>query len=181
MKKKIDLLEIALVSFMGIMVVFTAMAASYDSRIFIIQLFITAAAVAFGIWRLFAARRDSRKFLEYIGGRLGAVKSDALVKFPLPIAVTDGEGTILWTNALFRENVVKDSECYRKNIKDLSPELDFAASLAAYGMILRDSPYKGDADLEMVSSLARTALEFDPFGYRADFLEIVQETVSLDM
>ena len=64
---------------------------------------------------------------------------------------------------------------------NLSPELNFAASLAAYGMILRDSPYKGEADLEMVSSLARTALEFDPFGYRADFLEIVQETVSLDM
>lgn len=64
---------------------------------------------------------------------------------------------------------------------NISPELNFAASLAAYGMILRDSPYKGEADLEMVSSLARTALEFDPFGYRADFLEIVQETVSLDM
>ena len=125
MKKKIDLLEIALITFMGIMVVFTAMAASYDSKIFIIQLFITAAAVAFGIWRLFEARRDSRRFLEYLGGRIGAVKSDALTKFPLPIAVTDGEGTILWTNALFRENVVKDSECYRKNIKDLSPELDF--------------------------------------------------------
>ena len=125
MKKKIDLLEIALISFMGIMIIFTAMAAGYDSRIFIIQLFITAAAVAFGIWRLFAARRDSRRFLEYIGGRIGAVKSDALTKFPLPIAVTDGEGTILWTNSLFRENVVKDSECYRKNIKDLSPEIDF--------------------------------------------------------
>jgi Ca-activated chloride channel family protein len=62
---------------------------------------------------------------------------------------------------------------------NLSPELNFAASLAAYGMILRDSPYKGDADLDLVSSLARTALEFDPFGYRADFLEIVQETSAL--
>ena len=125
MKKKIDLLEIALITFMGIMIIFTGMAASYDSKIFIIQLFITAAAIAFGLWRLFEARRDSRKFLEYIGGRIGAVKSDALTKFPLPIAVTDGEGNILWTNSLFRDNVVKGAECYRKNIKDMAPALDF--------------------------------------------------------
>ncbi|MBQ5356692.1 MAG: hypothetical protein IIU57_00505, partial [Oscillospiraceae bacterium] len=124
MKKKIDLLEITLVAFMAIMFVFTAMAAGYDKKIFIIQLLITAVAASLGVCRLFEARRDSRKFLEYIGGRLGAVKSDALTKFPLPVAVTDGEGTVLWTNALFRENVVNGTECYRKNIKDMAPELD---------------------------------------------------------
>ena len=89
---------------MAIMFVFTAMAAGYDKKIFIIQLLITAVAASLGVCRLFEARRDSRKFLEYIGGRLGAVKSDALTKFPLPVAVTDGEGMVLWTNALFREN-----------------------------------------------------------------------------
>ena len=125
MKKKIDLLEISLIAFMGIMVIFTAMAASYDKKIFVIQLFITAAAVAFGIWRLFAARRDSRKFLEYIGGRLGAVKSDALVKFPLPVAVTNSEGEILWTNSLFHDSVMKGEECYGKRIKELSQNFDF--------------------------------------------------------
>ena len=125
MKKKIDLLEISLIAFMGIMVIFTAMAAGYDKKIFVIQLFITAAAVAFGIWRLFAARRDSRKFLEYIGGRLGAVKSDALVKFPLPVAVTNSEGEILWTNSLFHDSVMKGEECYGKRIKELSQNFDF--------------------------------------------------------
>ena len=125
MKKKIDLLEITLVAFMAIMFVFTAMAAGYDKKIFIIQLLITAVAASLGVCRLFEARRDSRKFLEYIGGRLGAVKSDALTKFPLPVAVTDGEGMVLWTNALFRENVIKGGESYRKNIKDLAPEIDF--------------------------------------------------------
>ncbi|MBQ2301983.1 MAG: DHH family phosphoesterase, partial [Oscillospiraceae bacterium] len=125
MKKKIDLLEITLVAFMAIMFVFTAMAAGYDKKIFIIQLLITAVAASLGVCRLFEARRDSRKFLEYIGGRLGAVKSDALTKFPLPVAVTDGEGMVLWTNTLFRENVIKGGESYRKNIKDLAPEIDF--------------------------------------------------------
>lgn len=119
MKKKIDLLEITLIAFMGMLVIFTAMAAGYGQKIFVIQLVITIAALAFGIWRLFAARRDSRKFLEYIGGRLGAVRSDALTKFPLPVAVTNGEGTVIWSNGIFHDYVVKGEECYGKNIKDI--------------------------------------------------------------
>jgi c-di-AMP phosphodiesterase-like protein len=101
------------------------------------------AAITFGIWRLFEARRDSRKFLEYIGGRLGAVKSDALTKFPLPVAVTDGEGNILWANALFRESVVNGTECYRKNVKDLAPGLDLEKVFAPGGceVICREGSY----------------------------------------
>lgn len=124
MKKKIDLLEIALIAFMVIMVAFTAMAAYYDKKIFAIQLVVTVAALSFGIWRLFSARRDSRKFLEYIGGRLGAVRSDALIKFPMPVAVSNGEGEILWTNSLFQEDVVKGEECFGKNIKDVFENFD---------------------------------------------------------
>lgn len=125
MKKKIDLLEIALIAFMAVIIIFTAMSAGYDKKIFMIQLVISAAALAFGIWRLIAAKRDSRRFLEYIGGRLGSVKSDALVKFPLPVSVTNGEGEILWTNALFHDEVMKGEECYRKNIKDIVRGFDF--------------------------------------------------------
>ena len=125
LKKKIDLLEIALIAFMAVIIIFTAMSAGYDKKIFMIQLVISAAALAFGIWRLIAAKRDSRRFLEYIGGRLGSVKSDALVKFPLPVSVTNGEGEILWTNALFHDEVMKGEECYRKNIKDIVRGFDF--------------------------------------------------------
>lgn len=124
MKKKIDLLETALISFMAIMIIFTAMAAGYNKKIFMFQFVVTAAAVAFGIWRLLAARRDSRKFLEYIGERLGAVKNDALVKFPLPVAVTNENGVILWTNGIFHDSVMKGDECYGKNIKELSDNFD---------------------------------------------------------
>ena len=133
MKKKIDLLEIALIAFMGIMIIFTGMAAGYDKKIFMIQLVITLAAVAFGIWRLFAARRDFRKLLEYIGGRLGAVKSDALIKFPLPVAVTNGEGEILWTNGLFHSDVMKGEECYGKNVRELFADFDLEKVFAPVG------------------------------------------------
>lgn len=57
---------------------------------------------------------------------------------------------------------------------EASPELSFAAGVAAYGMILRDSPYKGDATFDMAYELAENGLSFDPFGYRADFVDIIK-------
>ena len=50
----------------------------------------------------------------------------------------------------------------------------FAAGVAAYGMILRDSPYKGDATIEMAKSLVRKGLSFDPHGYRAELLKLME-------
>ncbi len=57
-----------------------------------------------------------------------------------------------------------------------SPELSFASAIAAYGMILRDSKYKGGATLDMAYDLAHAGAEYDPFGYRKDFLEIITAT-----
>ena len=50
----------------------------------------------------------------------------------------------------------------------------FAAGVAAYGMILRDSPYKGDASIEMAKKLVKQGLSFDPNGYRAELLKIME-------
>ncbi len=59
----------------------------------------------------------------------------------------------------------------------MSPETSFAAGVAAYGMILRDSPYKGTATLDMAHSLAAAGqAAFDPYGYREDFLNVVRAT-----
>ncbi|MBQ7875302.1 MAG: DHH family phosphoesterase [Oscillospiraceae bacterium] len=133
MKKKIDLLEIALIAFMAVTVIFTAMAAGYDQRIFLIQLVITAGVLTFGIWRLLAARRDSRNFLEYIGGMLGAVKSDALIKFPMPVAVTNEDGEIIWSNGLFHENVMKGEEAFGKKVDEVLENYDFEKVFAPGG------------------------------------------------
>ncbi len=47
-------------------------------------------------------------------------------------------------------------------------------NLAAFGMILRDSPHKGGATLQFVLDQARGALGADPFGCRAEFVRVVQ-------
>jgi Ca-activated chloride channel family protein len=53
------------------------------------------------------------------------------------------------------------------------PDFLFAAAVAAWGMILRDSPHRGSADLDMVGRLAFSGLGDDAGGYRAAFLRLV--------
>jgi Ca-activated chloride channel family protein len=55
-----------------------------------------------------------------------------------------------------------------------STDLRFAASVAAFGMILRDSEYKGSATLDDVLQLARRSLGRDEGGYRAEFVKLVE-------
>ena len=54
-------------------------------------------------------------------------------------------------------------------------ELNFAAGVAAYGMVLRQSPYKGEANLDMAKRLISQGLGFDPHGYRAELLRLMEK------
>ena len=56
-----------------------------------------------------------------------------------------------------------------------STDLRFAASVAAFGMILRDSEYRGSATLDDVLRLARGAVGEDEGGYRAEFVRLVEQ------
>jgi Ca-activated chloride channel homolog len=53
-------------------------------------------------------------------------------------------------------------------------DLRFAAAVAAFGMILRESPERGDATLPLVARIAGAALGRDESGYRAEFLDLVR-------
>lgn len=54
-----------------------------------------------------------------------------------------------------------------------SDDYQFAAAVAAFGMLLRDSEFKGNATYGAVTEWAQPALGADPFGYRAEFLQLV--------
>jgi Ca-activated chloride channel family protein len=55
-----------------------------------------------------------------------------------------------------------------------SVDFQFAAAVASFGMILRDSPYKGNATFASVAEIAQGALgDSDPHGYRQEFVEII--------
>ncbi len=55
-----------------------------------------------------------------------------------------------------------------------SPDFRFSAAVAGFGMVLRDSDYKGAATPLMIEQLATEALGPDLEGYRSEFLELVQ-------
>ena len=50
----------------------------------------------------------------------------------------------------------------------------FAAAVASFGMILRDSPFKGTANIDSVLAIAEDSLGSDRNGYRREFLQLVQ-------
>jgi Uncharacterized protein YfbK, C-terminal/von Willebrand factor len=58
-------------------------------------------------------------------------------------------------------------------------DLKFAAAVAEFGMILRDSEYKGNGSLQQVLEWAQQGMGADVNGYRADFIELVRKTQAL--
>jgi Ca-activated chloride channel family protein len=59
------------------------------------------------------------------------------------------------------------------------PDVRFAAAVAAFGMILKDSPYKGDATLEWVHDTAVGSAGRDRGGYRDEFVSLVRKAITL--
>ena len=55
-----------------------------------------------------------------------------------------------------------------------SDDFRWAASVAEFGMLLRDSEHKGNASSNAVLEMARGAVGDDAGGYRAEFLKLVQ-------
>ena len=60
-----------------------------------------------------------------------------------------------------------------------SPDLKFAAAVAEFGMLLRDSAHKGSGTFGAVLEWAREGKGSDPNGYRAGFIELVKKAQGL--
>jgi len=58
--------------------------------------------------------------------------------------------------------------------------LSFAAAVAEFGMLLRESPYRSDATWADAARLARAYRGEDPDGYRAEFVRLIELAGALD-
>lgn len=58
-------------------------------------------------------------------------------------------------------------------------DFKFAAAVASFGMLLRNSQYKGQGNFDLVEELARDGLGDDRFGYRSEFIELVERARSV--
>ncbi|MCC3605797.1 MAG: VWA domain-containing protein [Microcoleus sp. PH2017_29_MFU_D_A] len=64
-------------------------------------------------------------------------------------------------------------------LENASANFRFAAAVAAFGMVLRDSEYKGAASFDQVLRLASQAKGEDKEGYRAEFIRLVENCKTL--
>ena len=59
-------------------------------------------------------------------------------------------------------------------LEKTSNDFRFSAAVAEFGMLLRDSEFKGDASYSEVLELAVAAKGSDTEGYRAEFIQLVK-------
>jgi Ca-activated chloride channel homolog len=105
--------------------------------------------------------------LKYQSSRVNEKKnlSDELLTIKIRYKNPDKNTSILF------EKPVKDSS---DNIEHASDNLRFAASVAEFGMILRNSEFKGSSTLEGAASLARSGKGEDYDGYRGELIRLIE-------
>ena len=59
------------------------------------------------------------------------------------------------------------------DLNQASENFRFSAAVAGFGMLLRDSRFKGNLNYEQVIALAENATGNDENGYRAEFISLV--------
>jgi Mg-chelatase subunit ChlD len=62
---------------------------------------------------------------------------------------------------------------------DADADFRFAAAVAGWGMVLRDSPHRGGIDATWAANTAAAALGDDPGGYRAEAIELMKQSAAL--
>ncbi|WP_421764146.1 YfbK domain-containing protein [Ekhidna sp.] len=65
------------------------------------------------------------------------------------------------------------TEVVENEIRRSSHNLDWSMAVAGFGMLLRDSEYKGDLQYADVLQMAKSSKGTDEFGYRSEFIELV--------
>jgi len=103
-------------------------------------------------------------------GTTGVAQSGELLTLKLRYKQPDGE-----TSRLLEFPVRDGNKAYSQASQDFK----FAAAVASFGMILRESPYQGNGTLAGVLELAEEGKGSDPHGYRGEFLELVKQARAL--
>ena len=118
-------------------------------------------------------------------GEIGAGQTITALYEIIPtdqLAKADGNQTIATFDFRYKKNLADESILLQKKVlageveneETVSENLRFASGVAAYGMVLRKSPYKGESSFEMAEKLVEQSLTFDPDGYREQFAGLIR-------
>ncbi len=100
-----------------------------------------------------------------------AFKSKELLTLKLRYKKPDGKKSRLIEHPVWDRKVV---------LAKASENFKFSAAVAAFGLLLRDSEFKGDVSFKSILELAREGKGTDFFGYRAEFIQLVEKCSLLE-
>ncbi|NEP27023.1 MAG: VWA domain-containing protein [Moorea sp. SIO3I6] len=103
--------------------------------------------------------------LKYQSNAASTTNSKELMQVKLRYKEPDGNTSQLLTYPLVDKAV---------KLEDASDNFKFSAAIASFGMVLRDSPYKGKASFDQALTLAKESQGVDLEGYRAEFIDLVE-------
>jgi Ca-activated chloride channel homolog len=99
---------------------------------------------------------------------------------------TTGRGQIAEVRLRYKEPKASASQLITsravdegRSVYEASPDLQFAAAVAEFGMLLRQSQHNGTATFAVVLALARALRGADLEGYREEFLRMVETSRTL--
>lgn len=113
---------------------------------------------------------DPLRYANPTAARAAGEHGDELLN--LKVRYKDPEGD---TSRLM-QRTVKDSD---RDAAAATADFKFAAAVVGYGLMLRDSPAKGDLNWDKVLTLAEEGLGPDREGYRAEFIDLVRRAKQL--
>ena len=67
----------------------------------------------------------------------------------------------------------------QQTFSQASDDFRFAGAVAAFGMLLKDSKFSGQVKMQDVKKWAEQSLGSDEHGYRAEFVKIIDQAISL--
>ncbi|HKR36277.1 MAG TPA: VWA domain-containing protein, partial [Steroidobacteraceae bacterium] len=118
-----------------------------------------------------SGRLDPLRYGPQLPGAADARASTELANVKLRYKKPDAD-----TSELLQYPITKGSVA---TLERLSPDFRFAASVAAFGQLLRGGKYVGNFGYDDVERLARGALDQDRDGYRREFVSLVKLADSL--
>ncbi len=112
----------------------------------------------------------------------GEIGSSQTITALYELVLTDGLNNEKYAQFDFRYKKPNESESrlmsheintLPKDISNSSENMKFSAAIVSFGLIMKQSEYKGSASKQMVLDLATNSISFDPFGYKQEFIDLV--------
>ena len=67
----------------------------------------------------------------------------------------------------------------KQDFTKTSPDFRFSAAVAGFGMLLRESEFKGNANYAMIHEIAERAITDKSDSYKTEFLDLVEKAGKL--